>query len=244
MDWPGHVCSVIFLGGCSFRCPVCQNPQLVLTPHELPDMELEDALAYLGCRRRWIDGLTISGGEPTMHADLLPLLERVNQEGIPIKLDTNGSRPDVLRKILEQRLVSAVFMDVKAPLNSREYSQVAGISLDVARIKESIQLLQQADIEVVFRTTVIPGLVEEKELARIRQSLSSCRPFVIQGFRSRNTLDPRLRTLPEFTPERLAAMKRRFEVRFPRTTKVEAWSLPSSPPRQQPISSVYRKACG
>ena len=116
LDWPGQVCSVVFLGGCGFRCRACHNPQLVLDPASLPDFPLEEIFQYLEQRAGWIDGVTVTGGEPTSDRHLPDLLKAFRLRRLKIKLDTNGSRPDVLEKLIANDLVDAVFMDVKAPL--------------------------------------------------------------------------------------------------------------------------------
>jgi pyruvate formate lyase activating enzyme len=228
VDWPGRVCSVIFLGGCSFRCPACHNAHLVLNPDELPNLDLAEPLAYLRTRRNWIDGVTITGGEPTIHRDIELLIDRVRSLAIPVKLDTNGSRPDVLRRLLGRNLLDAVFMDVKAPLSFENYSRAAGVGVDVNRIRESMRILDASGIEVVYRTTAVPGLVEERELEDIRRSLNPAGRFIIQGFRARDTLDPQLRELPEFPPDRLELMQRRYEFRSDRWAPL--WSSTSAGP--------------
>ncbi|MBI5568969.1 MAG: anaerobic ribonucleoside-triphosphate reductase activating protein [Desulfomonile tiedjei] len=220
IDWPGKICSVVFLGGCGFRCPACHNAQLVEDPQEVPDYPFSDILRYLETRRNWIDGVTVSGGEPTIHHNLPELLRALRDSGFLIKLDTNGSHPAMIRRLIDLGLVDAVFMDIKAPLTRDQYGKVAGVPIDVRFIRRSIDILKGSSIEVVFRTTVVPGLVEEAELAGIRAALGDARRFVVQAFRSVQTLDPSLTGIREFSPARVEQMRRDFEV-TPCT--VEAW---------------------
>lgn len=215
LDWPGNVCSVVFLGGCGFRCRACHNPQLVLDPGSLPDFPLEEILQYLELRSGWIDGVTVTGGEPTSDRQLPNLLRTFRSLGLRIKLDTNGALPHVLEDLLENDLVDAIFMDVKAPLTPEAYAKVAGVPVDVAAIGRSIDLLKGSSVQVRFRTTVIPGLVEEPELAQISAALGHVDHFAIQAFRKLETLDRTLQDTEEFNPLRVEDMRRQFEIHTP-----------------------------
>lgn len=212
VDWPGKISSVIFLGGCGFRCRACHNAQLVLHPDSLDDYPLDEILAYVRQRSQWIDGVTVTGGEPTLQRSLPLLLARLKETGLRVKLDTNGSDPSAIARLARSRLVDAVFMDVKAPLDPVSYTLVAGVPVNPAVIRRSIHILKDSGLEVVFRTTVVPGLVEEPELERIREALGKVDTFIVQPFRSSETLDPKLRNADEFTLDRVEAMKARFEI--------------------------------
>jgi len=212
IDWPGKICSIIFLAGCGFRCPACHNGRLVLEPDSIPDYPLEDILNHLRSHKQWIDGVTVTGGEPTIRRGLPDLLAELRDCGVRIKLDTNGSNPSMLNYLVRAGLIDAVYMDVKAPLASARYSRVAGVAVDTRVIRRSIEILKSSGLEVAFRTTVIPGLVEEPELESIRQALGTVRRFIVQAFRSRETLNPAFESIEEFTIDRVEAMRSRFEV--------------------------------
>ncbi len=141
VDWPGKICSVVFLAGCGFRCPACHNPKLVLNPGSLPDYPIEEICRSLSNRSKWIDGVTVTGGEPTARKDLPDLLRILREYGVKVKLDTNGSNPQMLEDLIRSGLIDAVSMDVKAPLDSTAYSVVAGAPIDIEVIKRSILLL-------------------------------------------------------------------------------------------------------
>jgi pyruvate formate lyase activating enzyme len=143
------------------------------------------------------------------------LLTIIKQNGFQVKLDTNGSNPHVVSRLIEDRLVDAVSMDVKAPLTTEEYSRVAGVAVNIERIQESIRLLKSSGLEVTFRTTVIPGLVEEPQLKRIREALGEVQKYTIQGFRNQDTLEPTFAEISEFSAERLDTMRQIFEVPAP-----------------------------
>jgi len=183
VDWPGKISSVIFLAGCGFRCPACHNRALVLEPHTLPDYSIEDILDQLTSRRDWIDGVTVTGGEPTTGKDLPALLRLLRSCGAKIKVDTNGSNPSMLKHLVSSGLVDAVYMDVKAPFEIEAYSMAAGVAVDPRIIRRSVEILKGSGLETVFRTTVVPDLVGESELEAIRRGLGSVQRFIIQPFR-------------------------------------------------------------
>lgn len=211
IDWPGKLSAVVFLGGCGFRCPACHNSRLVLEPESLPDYPLDRILSNLRAHRGWIDGVTVTGGEPTARKDLPSFLRTLRKSGVRIKLDTNGSNPSMLKDLIGRRLIDAVYMDVKAPLNMKDYSRVAGVPVDIRNIKRSIEILKNSNLEVVFRTTAIAGLVEEPQLREIRETLGHERPFVLQFFRNSSTLDPEFSKVEEFPQARVENMRLEFE---------------------------------
>lgn len=212
LDWPGNLCSVIFLGGCGFRCPACHNPKLVLEPRSLADYPLREILRNLDARGKWIDGVTVTGGEPTIHKSLPNLLKIFRQRGLKIKLDTNGSNPGMLEALISRGLVDAVSMDIKAPLNSEEYSRAAGVPVDLTAIERSVDLLRHSKLEVTFRTTAIPGLVEEPQLERIGRALGNVKRYIVQAFRNVDTLRPDFAGIQEFSQDRVDRMRECFEI--------------------------------
>lgn len=211
LDWPGKITAVVFLAGCNFRCPFCHNHGLVLTPTRLPLIPVEEVLKSVTSRTAWVDGITVSGGEPTIHPELPDLLRLFRDAGVAIKLDTNGTNPKMLERLIADGLINAVSMDVKAPLDDNEYSTMAGTRIDTSVIATSITILKSSRIDVTFRTTVVPRLVEEPEVAAIRNALGDVSRYVIQAFRNVDTLDRDLTTFDEFEPERIDEIRRRFE---------------------------------
>lgn len=162
VDWPGHICSVLFMKSCRWRCYYCHNKLISWKPESVKDLsqeEIDEFFSEFRKKRNWLDGITISGGEPTDDPEtLFCLLDRVYRayNPVPVKLDTNGSNPNILRKVVEKGLVSAVYMDVKEVLEEEPYSKLCGVKMDIEKIKESLRYLasKSKDIEVVFRTTV------------------------------------------------------------------------------------------
>lgn len=180
IEYPGHLATVLYVGACNFRCPYCYNVDLVLHPTRLPDIEPAEVLAGLEARRGFIDGIVITGGEPTLQADLIAFLSDVRGLGLAIKLDSNGYRPDVLRACLQQGLVDYVAMDLKSSLP--KYGQAAGVAVDTKLLLQSIELLLHADIEYEFRTTVVSGLVELEDIQAIVGLITGARRYYLQYF--------------------------------------------------------------
>jgi pyruvate formate lyase activating enzyme len=174
----------------------------------VPDLALEEVWAFLHRRAGLVDGMVITGGEPTLQDDLVLFLRRVRQHGIDIKLDTNGYRPDVLTALLEDGLVDYVAMDVKAP--AEKYHVLAGRDdLDIARLENSIALLRDSGLPYEFRTTIVPGLLDEDDVEEIARWIAGADRYVLQQFRPRNTLDPTFEKISPYPVERLRAMARR-----------------------------------
>ena len=205
LDWPGRLAAVVFLGGCNFRCPFCHNAELVLAPHLVPSIALDDVLARLRPLRGWVDGVVVSGGEPTLSPRLPELLGRLRSAGFETKLDTNGSRPEVLARLFARRLVQAVEMDVKAPLEPGAYTRLAGVPARVELIRASLDLIRLSGLPHRFRTTYVPGLLDAASVGRLRRALPEGSPFVVQPFDPRRALDPVLRGSPAPSPVDLRA---------------------------------------
>ena len=181
LDYPGSVAAVVFVASCNFRCPFCHNAELVL-PEKVRQLRLLDpgeVLAFLAERRSFLDGLVVTGGEPTLQPDLREFVVQVKQLGLLVKLDTNGSRPDVLAELFEERLIDYVAMDIKAPLG--RYSEFAGVPADLGTIERSIGLIRERAPDYEFRTTVAPTLGLE-DITTIAREISGARRYVLQRF--------------------------------------------------------------
>ncbi len=196
VDLNQGVSSVIFLRGCNFRCGYCQNPSL-LEKGMPSSIGLNDLLYGLDLRRGFIDGVVISGGEPTIQENLIYLLKLIKKQGHKIKLDTNGSKPDVLKYILDEGLIDMVSMDVKTSMN--RYSEAIGIDMKNQSILESINLLKELMERVEFRTTLVPSLVGEDEIREIASMLPRDTIYSLQEFLPRNAREERFRSLKPYT---------------------------------------------
>ena len=187
-DFPGHISSTVFVGGCNFRCPFCHNADLVLNPGRLPSLDLNLFLSYLDSRKGWLDGLCLSGGEPLLHEDLEVLARVIKDRGFLVKLDTNGSFPDRLEYLIKQGLVDWVAMDIKGPL--ARYPEIVRAEVDPEKINRSQEIIRQSGLPYIFRTTVVPGLHNENDLLEIAAWLRGARCFQLQQFVPQNTVDP------------------------------------------------------
>jgi len=207
IDWPGKLCALFFVGGCNFRCPFCHNHPLVLAPEGMESLNFEKILDHLATRKNWLAGICISGGEPTLSPGLPKMITRLKAEGWAIKLDTNGSRPEMLAQLLADNLLDRVAMDVKAPLTQDKYERCAGCPVDLSAIQESIELLTKSGIPHEFRMTIVPGLhTEEDIVAWARQFDHSCSHLTLHNFNPRTTLDVLFEKKQGFTPEIFSRM--------------------------------------
>lgn len=182
LDYPGHVAATVFTGGCNFRCPFCHNSSLALNPVSESSCSPEEFLHFLEKRKSILTGVCVTGGEPTLQADLPDFLQDIKTLGYLIKLDTNGYLPGMLEQLLQQRLLDYVAMDVKAC--PRKYALITGVpSLDFSRIHASIELLKGSSIPHEFRTTVVQEYHEKEDFLEIAHLLSPDSLYFIQSFR-------------------------------------------------------------
>ena len=211
IDYPERIAASLFCGGCNLRCPHCQNGEIVVHPNEYPDIADQDIWAFLATRRKLLDGVVISGGEPTLQVDLLPFAARLHEMGFLVKLDTNGYLPDVLEAMIEARMVDYVAMDIKAP--RAKYALAAGVPVDLDRIQRSIDLLGNGQVSYEFRTTVVPELLVEDDIAEIAQWIAGAQRYYLQQFVAQGTLDPSVLKRIPYEPQHLdsmAAQARRY----------------------------------
>lgn len=192
LDWPGRLAAVLFLGGCNFRCPFCHNAELVVEPQRLPSIPLDRVLERLRGLRGWVDGVVVSGGEPTLSPHLPELLGRLRAAGFEIKLDTNGSCPDITAKLVARGLVQGVDMDLKAPLEPAAYAALAGVPVRLELIRASVDLISRSGLPHRFRTTYVPGLLDHAAIGRLRAAIPAGSPHILQGFNPGRVLDPAL----------------------------------------------------
>lgn len=204
LDFPGRIASLVFFGGCNLRCPYCHNPALVLAPESLPDLPLDELLAELAERRGFIDGVVVTGGEPTLAAELLPLLHGIRDLGLQIKLDTNGLAPRILERLLAERLVDFIACDLKTAPD--RYPELQWRGDQAAALQESLALLRSAQLPVEFRTTCAPGWVESADIEAMGSAIEGAKEWVLQQFVATHALDPAYQSLIPHTGETLLAL--------------------------------------
>jgi len=187
-DFPGVISSIVFTRGCGFRCPYCHNPELVEPSRFGPVVSKSDVKAFLRSRAGRIEGVVVTGGEPTAQPDLPEFLAEIKSMGLKVKLDTNGSDPDRLRSLISERLVDFIAMDVKAPLDL--YEKVVRVPVDAADILASVQLVLACGLPHEFRTTFGGSPLSLADLPAIGELVRGCQRYVIQAFRGGKTLEP------------------------------------------------------
>lgn len=202
LDYPGNAAAVVFFAGCQFRCPFCHNPELAIAAEENETTEPDVILADLKKRSIFLDGVCVSGGEPTLQPGLLPFLREVRSLGLKVKLDTNGARPDVLERIFSEQLADYAAMDLKAP--EATYPLACGRDGDeslLPLVRKSIALLARGTVPFEFRTTLVPGLHRIEDAPLLGRMVQGAPLFVLQNFRPGHTLDPSFSSLAPFSME-------------------------------------------
>ncbi len=182
-DYEGKVAAMIFLPGCNLRCSFCFNSDLVLSPEKLETIPFSYIEERLEKNRKLVDAVVISGGEPTLHTDLPELLQTIKGLGFFTKIDTNGTNPKMLGELIEKKLVDFVSMDVKTCLDKQKYEEVAGLKVDLEKIRQSIKLLLSCGVDYEFRTTVLPKLHPKKDILEMARQLSRAKRLSLQRFR-------------------------------------------------------------
>ncbi len=180
LDYPGIVAATVFTGSCNFRCPFCQNADLVLDPASQPLISEEEIFAHLAKRKGITKGVCITGGEPTLQKDLEAFIKKLKDMELLVKLDTNGYRPDVLKNLVNKGLIDYVAMDIKS--SPAGYSKVAGVDVDVAKIEESVSFLIEKDFPCEFRTTVVRELHNLEDFKEIAKLLKGAGKLFLQGY--------------------------------------------------------------
>lgn len=181
IDYPGKIASTVFLAKCNFRCGFCQNRGLVENYDELKTIYEEEIIDFLQRRGKYLEGVVFSGGEPTLYKDLPKLLEKVREETkLLIKLDTNGSNPEMLKDLISRKLVDYVAMDIKS--SQGKYCLAAGVNVDIEKINESIELLKEGMVDYEFRTTVVPDFFTEEDAKEIAEWLRGAKLYALQQF--------------------------------------------------------------
>lgn len=212
IDWPGKINAVIFTGGCNFRCPYCHNSHLVDRKkiRRLPLISEEKIIADLRRRKKWLDGVVITGGEPTIQPDLGDFLKKVKKLGFATMIETNGSSPGVIRNLIIRKLVNYMAMDYKGPLAM--YPEITRIKNEELRImneiRTTLKLLLKSKIPFELRTTVVPTIHDKKVLVKMAKEIRrlaishppSVRPsWFLQNFQPKNCLDPEFEKIRPFT---------------------------------------------
>jgi len=193
VDYPGEIVSVLFSRGCNLRCPFCHNPDLLIKPRAVaPPVDIVEVLEFMQQRRGFLDGVVFSGGEPTLHEDLIADIRSIKGLGLLVKLDTNGTNTSMVELLLRERLLDYVAMDIKAPLDYKKYREACErlSPENFFSIRSTVLLLKKARTEVEFRTTVVPVLHTPEDIVAIARFIEGAPRYTLQQFNPRVTLEP------------------------------------------------------
>ena len=195
IDYPGKIAATVFTVGCNFRCPFCHNPELVLSNWMggRGSVSEEEFFDFLEKRQGKLNGICITGGEPTIQKDIVEFIEKIKSLGYAVKLDSNGTRPDVLKKVIDKKIVDYIAMDIKNSLEN--YEKACGTKVDQDRIDLSVGLIRNSGTHYEFRTTVVPGIHEYSDFEKIGKWLEGSRRYVLQEYREGKILDESLKKM-------------------------------------------------
>lgn len=209
LDYPDHLAAIIFTQGCNFRCHFCYNPMLVWPSSPGSDeknkkekgfspLSTEDLFLFLSERFGKLEGVVITGGEPTLHPDLPEFIKKIKAIGYLVKLDTNGTNPEMLGSLLKQKLIDYIAMDLKAPYE--KYQETVGVEVDYKNLQKSVKMIMDSGLPYEFRTTVVPGLLEKEDFAAMGAAIKGAKKWYLQFFKSDTELvDAAYETHPPYT---------------------------------------------
>lgn len=209
VDYPHHTAVALFTIGCNMRCGYCHNPELVLPERYADAIPEEDILFFLESRAGRVEGVVISGGEPTMHDDLPDFIRRVKSLGFLIKLDTNGTNPNMVKALLEEGLLDFIAMDIKASME--RYQEVVARPIDTDAILATIRLIKASGIDHEFRTTLVKSQVSPEDLEEIGQLVKGSPRYALQRFRPGRTLNPQFAREVTYSDDELTTLKERMQ---------------------------------
>ena len=208
IDYPGRLAATVFLIGCNFRCSFCYSAELVL-PDKIknqPRISQKEFFSFLKERKGLLEAITVCGGEPCLNKDLPAFIRKIKKFGYLVKLDTNGSNPKMLKKLINEKLVDYVAMDIKAP--KEKYMKIVGKSVNIDDIEESINILKQNKVDYEFRTTVVPAIHSKKDIIEIAKWLNPAKKYYLQSFRPEKTIDPKFLKKKPYSKELLLEIKK------------------------------------
>jgi len=210
VDWDGKISSVVFIDKCNFMCPFCQNWDLIINQDKFPIIEWDFIKEKLKGKKKWVDGVVLTGGEPLCSVqETTQICKKIKELGLLVKVDTNGAFPDILKKMIENKLVDYVAMDIKAPINER-YNIATGKQVDLENIKKTIKILMSGDIDYEFRTTCVPGIIDENAIHQIGKTIRGARKWALQEHIPDNAYKSLYQQ--KLSPEYHQQLRRYFEI--------------------------------
>ena len=208
IDYPGKIAATVFFAGCNFRCPWCYSKELVL-PAEIkkqPKISEKEFFGFLEKRKEMLEGVVLCGGEPTNNKDLPEFIKKIKELGYAVKLDTNGSNPKMLKKLIDNNLIDYVAMDVKLP--KERYPEIFRGKIEIKDIEESVKILKENKIDYEFRTTIVPTILEKEDVIKIAEWISPAKKYYLQNFRPEKTIDPKFEKIKPYPEEYLLEIQK------------------------------------
>jgi pyruvate formate lyase activating enzyme len=213
IEYPGKIAAMIFLPSCNFKCSFCFNPELISGGETIKDIDEKEVFDFLEKNKKWVDAVVISGGEPTLHKDLPEFVKRIKKLGYLVRIYTNGTNSEMLKQLIDEKLIDSIAMDIKAPLTEESYEAITNVKGMVENVKKSISFIMNSDLNYEFRTTVVPTIHSEKDIEEIAKHIKDANLFVLQKFLPENALDNKLKKLKtqnDDEMEKLAEIARKF----------------------------------
>lgn len=209
LDYPKHLAATVFVGGCNMRCPFCHNASLVLRPNSQPAINPKEILDYLGKRKNILEGVCITGGEPTLYSDITSFISSIKELGFKVKIDTNGTNPNLIKELVDSHLIDYIAMDIK---NSREnYEITAGkVALPMENIEESISFIMSDKVDYEFRTTIVKELHTDQDMNSIGHWIKGARAYYLQAYKDSGHI-----ISPGFTSPSKDALMRYLDILSP-----------------------------
>lgn len=210
IEWPRNISSVIFVPGCNFRCPFCHNADLV-DPKKLKKLPLiseKEVLTDLKKRKKWIDGVVVTGGEPTLQPDLAKFLKKLKNLGFLIMIQTNGSKPAVIQDLISRKLVDYLTLDIKGDF--KNYQNFTGVKNCASEVEKTLKIIGTSGVDFELRTTVVPGIHDSKILLEIAREIGNYR-WYLQNFQPKNCLDPKFKKIEPYSGEELTELLRKIK---------------------------------
>jgi pyruvate formate lyase activating enzyme len=219
IDWEGKIASIIFIWGCNLRCGFCHSKGLVLDNDNKAMAPIGEIIQSINQKKGWIDGIVITGGEPTLYeAGLFSVLQQIKDNGFLVKLDTNGTRPETVKRVINKKLVDYIAMDIKAPLDQVAYTGAVCADIDINNIKESIDIIMSSGLDYEFRTTAVPGVISLGQIGEIARSIKNAKRYRIQQFQAKDTLQQSFLDLKPYPLKELTEMVEKAREYIPDTS--------------------------
>lgn len=208
IDFPGRIAATVFLMGCNFRCPWCYSSELVL-PNKIkiqPEISEEYFLKFLKSRKELLEGIVICGGEPMINKDLPDFIRKIKKQGLLIKIDSNGSNPQMLKNLIDEKIIDYVAMDIKGP--KEKYNEFSGKIVDIKKIQKSIDILKEGKIDYEFRSTIVPLLHTKEDILKMAKWIRGAKRYYLQNFRPEKTINPSFGEIKPYSREFLLEIQK------------------------------------